>query len=148
MERIIVDISSGYDIYDNTEVKRKVVMRQVVINDEANTVNINLLVKHHLLINGQLIHVKNRYDDLVPTITATEEQSIYLESDGDIHIFKQIDLNLWEGAELNVNTFPILDFITSIRNQPIIFDDFIRKIIETSAQDGDFDIHPALKYSL
>lgn len=148
MERIIVDIPNGYDIYDDTEVKRKVVMRQVVINDENNSVNINLLVKHYLLINNETIHVKNRYDDLVPTITATEEQLIYLELDGDIHIFKQIDLNLWEGAELNVNTFPILDFITSIRNQPIIFDDFIRKIIETSAQDGDFNKHPALKYSL
>lgn len=147
MERIVVDINKAYDIYDDTEVSRKVVMRHVVINDEDNFININLRVKHYLIIDNILIHAPKRYADLEPTITAREGQLIYLENN-NIHIFKEEDIQLWGNAELGVNSFPIMTYIAQIRKNQVIFDDFVTKVIQTSASDGDYDIHPALKYLL
>lgn len=147
MERIYADIANAYDYYENTEVLRRAVVRHVVTNDEENFVSINLVIKHYLIIDGETVYVPKRYPDLFPTIKAQEGQFVHLVGN-DVHFYLETELEELEGVIMGTNCYPVMEFLDNRRTQNIVYNDFIKKVVETSANDGDFDIHRALKYQL
>ena len=149
-----VKISSGADIYDNTiSIIRYVEEQSTVLNSVGLTAQINLVIKHYLLINGVETYASFRYPDFNTNIIANNQKYIYIDGSGKQHYLHQSDLYASDGITVNspyvlgTNTWGQYDFFVLLRSQSQVFDNIISGQILGSDSIGQFNDYTYLKFS-
>lgn len=142
-----IKISSGYDPFDNTEVIRYAEEESTVLNCKEKKNQINICVKHYLIIGGVETYADLRYSDHTTYIQARNDEYINLQTNEYLtHEMAYNGSELKPEYEMGVNIMPIYDYFEYLRTQTVIFDEIIEAQILSSDLKGEFNGYNYLNF--